>query len=391
MTYVTHNGVGSALVRSQVLPYLRALEAEVGPITLVSYDRGERFPDDEFPRQRWIGLRPGSGAGIATKARDALSGAWTLVCLAIRGRADVFHARSYLPAAMALVAGAITRRPFIFDMRGFLGEEYVDGGHWEAGDRRYRILRFVERILLRRAAEVIVLTERAVERLRNEPHYAGAVRSPITVVPCAIDLARFRPVAERSIAPTVVYSGSLGMWYLLDEMLQVFAYARESVRELRFQVLSRTDHGLVRSAAAAAGVADGVEVLGADPADVPAHLARAHVGIALLRQVPSKLGSSPVKVAEYLACGLPVIVNADLGDSDRLVVRYAAGHVVPRYDEASLRAAGHALVGLLSDSVARANARRLAEEVYDLDSAVGRYVEVYRHLEVRMRKGRTDR
>lgn len=380
--YISPNGIGTPLVRSQVLPYLRGLARSCAEFRLVTFERGDPYPEGEFPRARWHGIRAVPGHHLLAKAADVLRGTSLVLLLSLREPPDLFHARSYLPAAIAVLVGAIVRRPYVFDMRGFLGEEYVDAGHWRADDLRYRVLRAAERILLARASAVVVLTERASERLRGDARYADVVRGkPVVAVPCAVDLHRFRPRTDRAPEPTLVYSGSLGMWYLLPEMLRVYGYARERVPGLRFLILNRGERALIERTVRKEGLeATPIEVRSVPFDRMPDALGGAHVGIALLRQVPSKVGSSPVKVAEYLACGLPVVVNKGLGDTDTLVARYAAGHVVGSFDDAELRRASHALVGLLEDQAARASARRLAEEVYAVDAAVDRYARLYAHL-----------
>ena len=45
------------------------------------------------------------------------------------------------------------------------------------------------------------------------------------------------------------------------------------------------------------------------PADVSSYLSAADAGIAFYRPGISRLGTSPVKVSEYLACGLPVVIE----------------------------------------------------------------------------------
>ena len=379
MLYVSPNGVGSALVRSQVLPYLRGLMDRGVDAELVTFERGEPYPRGEFPEARWHSLRPRPGRGLLAKIADIVSGIALVVRVAMRSRRNLFHARSYLPAAIVAIPAMLLRRPFVFDMRGFLPDEYVDAGAWTARDVRYRALRFAERILLRRAAEVVVLTERAAEVLREEPRYASALgTTPVTVVPCTVDLHRFAPSIERSAVPTLVYSGSLGMWYLLDEMLAVHAAARALISDLRFLILNRGEHAIANAALERAGPArDGVELRSVDPGDMPRLLASCHVGISLIKPTPSKRGSSPVKVAEYLACGLPVVVNVGIGDTDRLVGRYRAGHVVTDLDGPGLRAAGLAVAALVGDNEARTNARRLAEAEYDLELGIARYAAVY--------------
>ena len=386
--YVSHNSIDTALVRSQVLPYLRGLAIDGHDVGLVTFERGKPAGVHDLARDAgwapiawtWVPASPGSH--LLAKVIDALRGVGMILWLVLRRRINVLHARSYLPAAMSWVAGKLTRRPYVFDMRGFLGQEYVDARYWGAGDFRYRLVQWAEKRLLRDAAEIIVLTDAAADRLRNDPQYERWVdRRPVTVIPCAVDLSRFRPLPRRALQPTLVYSGSLGMWYLLDEMLRVYTFAREHVPGLRILILNRHEQALITSAIERLGIDPShVEIRVADFSEMPKVLGAAHVAIALLRQVPSKIGSSPIKIAEYLACGLPTVVNAHLGDSDALIRRYGAGHVVDNFTEVNLRRAGAAVAGLIDNELARRGARRLAEDVYSLDAAVRRYGQVYARL-----------
>ncbi|MSQ37871.1 MAG: glycosyltransferase [Chloroflexi bacterium] len=380
--YLTHNGIGTPLVRSQVLPYLRGLLERGYDVHLVTFERGERFPEGEFPAARWHPVRPRSGSHLLAKLIDVLVGIVLVHRLVRREHVDILHARSYLPAAIAWLVSRLTGRPYIFDMRGFLPDEYLEGGHWSARDLRYRVLRLVEARLFRGAAVIVSLTRAGERRLRTERRYARWVADTrIAVIPCAVDLERFRPLERSPGAPTLVYAGSLGMWYLLDEMLHVYAYARELVPALRFLILNRTEHAVAAAAIARAGLGDAsITLAAADFGEMPTHLASADVAIALLRQVPSKIGSSPIKIGEYLACGLPVIVNAGLGDTDELVLRYAAGHVVRSFSDPELRRAGVQLAALIGDGVAGRNARRAAEETLDLRLGIDAYAAVYESL-----------
>lgn len=373
--YVSHNGIRTALVRSQVLPYLDGLHRQGIAFDLVT------FEDDRLPTVadgfRWWPVTRHRGSGLIAKALDILQGAVVVARLS-RG-ATLLHARSYVPAVIAAVAGALTRRPYIFDMRGFLPDEYVDAGYWRSTELRYRLLRLAERSLLRRAAHIVVLTEAAARRLRAEPRYARFVGdTPITAIPCAVDLERFRPLAERGAAPTLVYTGSLGSFYELDPMLAVYRAARALVPRLRFLIVNRGEQELVRASIARAGL-DGadVELRSADFAEMPGLVGAAHVGIALIRQSPSKVGSSAVKIAEYLACGLPIVVNAGLGDIDVQVREHDAGHVMAAYGPDDIAGAGRAVAALLTDEGARSRARGLAETAYDVRAATARYAEVY--------------
>lgn len=381
VVYVSHNAVGSPLVRSQVLPYLRRLSDMGHQIQLVTFERGGPFPDGEFPRDRWHPLESRPGRSLFAKVVDIARGALHVMALARRTGSDVLHARSYLPAAICWIAARVLGLRFVFDMRGFMGEEYVDGGLWRPGEMRDHAVRLIERRLLAGAAWVVVLTHAAGRRLRTEPRYAGAVRAPVTVVPCTVDLVRFAPIAERAEAPTLVYSGSLGTWYLLDEMLRLFLLAREMRSDLRFVLLNQNDHALISTACVRLCVPrDAIDIRAVDPSEMPRQLARGHVGIALLKRVPSKIGSSPVKIAEYLACGLPVIASAGIGDTDEQLRGYQAGYIVESLDDEGLLTGAANLVRLLDDEDARSRARNLAVDVFDVRAGSAAYATVYEGL-----------
>lgn len=380
LLYISHNEIANGLVRSQVLPYLRGLAGLGVDARLLTYERDRSpFPLGEFPAGHWTPLRARPGSGLIAKVLDVLAGVVAALRLAAAHRAQLLHARSYIPAAIALAVRVFTRRPYVFDMRGFLPEEYLDVGYWTARDPRYVVARLAERVLLAGAAAVVCPSSDAERRLRTEPGYRRATAGkPILVQPSMVDLERFRPLTERGSTPTLVYSGSLGTWYMLDEMLSLYARARRRIPALRFLIVTRSEPALIRDAVARARL-EGAAIV-SRPAgydEMPALLGRSHVAVAFVRQAPSKRGASALKIAEYLACGLPVIVNAGLGDADRAISESGAGHVVASYGDDDMERAADAVAALVADGRARAAARGLAEERFDLAVGVERYRALY--------------
>ena len=114
VVYVSHNARDSALVRSQVLPYVEGLRARGIVIDLVTFEPG---PITD-PQQWWWPVPRRTGAGLISKAIDVFRG---IIQVTRLGRkASLLHARSYVPAVITAIAGRLTGRPFVFDMRGFL-------------------------------------------------------------------------------------------------------------------------------------------------------------------------------------------------------------------------------------------------------------------------------
>lgn len=383
--YLTLHGLASPLGRAQCLPYLlRLAEGDRARLLVISWE-SDPLPDEGLRRRvrdagiDWVELRYHfDPKGFAT-LYDVFRGLLATLRFIRRERVDVLHARSYFPATVAWMAGLITGTPFVFDMLGMLADEYADIGHWSKEGFFYRATKGVERILLRSSAAVIVLTERSAEHLRS----SGLVPSgiPIVVIPCYVDTERFRCASARSSdgPRTLIYAGGLGGWYLVEEMVAFFAVAREASPDLRLRVITRGDHALVHDAARDRGLpADAVEVVTASPDEMNRMYCAADAGLCLIAPMFSKHAASPNKFAEYLACGLPVIANAGVGDLDRWLERDDIGVVVRAFDDGAYREAWAALLEKLArDEIGlRSRCRRVAER----DLAAERAVDAYELL-----------
>jgi glycosyltransferase involved in cell wall biosynthesis len=69
-------------------------------------------------------------------------------------------------------------------------------------------------------------------------------------------------------------------------------------------------------------------VLSASFDQMPIYISMAQIG--LMVRIPSLITSvsSPVKLAEYLACGLPVIAQTGIGDTDQILSERKAGIIL---------------------------------------------------------------
>jgi len=285
---------------------------------------------------------------------------------------------------MALALARLRSCPWIFDVRGLVAQEYVDAGHWPNGGFLYRLTERIERGLLRRAGGLVFLTD----RVRRELTGSGCVsaRTPQKVIPCCVDVDVFRPSprdrheVRHSLGwgnePVLVYSGSLGSWYLIDEMMTFFSVARGSLPSLHFLILTPEPYLALR-AAEAAGVRNEVQALKVTPDDVPRFLAAADAGICFLMNRPSKNASSPTKYAEYLASGLPVVTNPWTGDSMALV-RERSWILVQSLGGEGYTEAAERLRDVLGDDDRAERARGLARRAFSLASAIDAYDALYR-------------
>ena len=175
LLYLAYDGMLEPLGQSQVLAYLERLAAE-RPIHLLSFEKAEDWRD-EAARQA-LAARI-DAAGIHWHPRryhkrpSALATAWDIgvgtasgLWLCLRHRVGIVHARSYVPAVMALVLQKLTGAKFVFDMRGFWADERVDGGLWPRDGRMYKVAKWFERRFLLNADHVVSLTHAAVAEMQ---------------------------------------------------------------------------------------------------------------------------------------------------------------------------------------------------------------------------------
>jgi len=390
--YISHNGLTEPLGRRQVLPYIVGLARRGWRFNVLTFEKSESADQAACDAvrailadadARWTPLRYHRRPPIVSTSFDIARGIG-------RGLSQVpalVHARSTVAAAIGAAVSGRRHARFIFDVRGLLAREYADAGHWRRGGLLYRMTDSVERRLMRRAHGLVFLTQRIVAELTAER--AIAPEAALEVVPCTADLEAFRPdpEARRRIrrdlglgeSKLLVYSGSVGSWYRMEEMAAFVRVARETQPDLHFLVLT-SQADAARRAVQAAGVSAHSTVLSLRPERVPEHLAAADAGICFVADLPSKRASSPTKYGEYLATGLPVVTNPWTGDAAALGGAREWILVDELSQDAYRKAAAELASVLARPEDAIRGARVLAEREFGLDSAIDRYDRLYRRV-----------
>lgn len=387
--YISYDGMLEPLGQSQVLSYLEPL-AQDHEVHLLSFEKPADLGDAvriramrsrlEAAGIEWTHRRYHKAPSAPATAFDIAAGLATAWSIARRHRVRIVHARSYIPALIGLLVKRATGAKFLFDMRGLWADERVDGGLWPAGGILYRATKAIERGLLRTSDHIVTLTHSSVDEVRRLL-VPESVAIPISVIPTCTDLQRFRPLASQSVGPIVLgYVGSVGTWYLYDETLLAFRLLQEQHSDARLLIVNRGEHERIRERIAAAGLNPAcVEVLAADHRDMPSLIARMSAGAALVKPAYSKIASAPTKLAEYLACGIPVLGNKGVGDVWMLEER-EVGVAVASIDEATLRVGVARLIALIQDKNTPGRCRAAAEELFSLERGVAEYHRIYDSL-----------
>jgi glycosyltransferase involved in cell wall biosynthesis len=401
--FISYNGMLDPLGQTQVIPYLRELAKRGVQFTLLSFERAPAFAG-EGVRQReelkqelseqgieWHWLRYHQRPSLPATIYDVIAGIRKAKSLVRRNRIGMVHARSHIPATIALALKRSLRTKMIFDLRGLMAEEYVDAEHWRKDSLPYRITKAAERRIFQETDAVVTLTERIWPIIREweglrgrEVHHA--------VIPCCVDLSLFninddnraRRRAELGLGDkfTIVYSGSLDGWYLTEKMADFFAAFRRRRPDAHLLWLTNGSHDRVKELMKSRNVAvDQFSVLTVPARLVPSYLAAADAGLSFIKRCVSKLASSPTKNAEYLACGLPLIINAGIGDSDALINDWKSGALLEEFTDDEYARIGSVIETMAAQPGSRESARAVAEQVFDLETVgVERYAALYERV-----------
>jgi len=401
--FISYNGMLEPLGQTQVLPYLRELSKRGVTFTLLSFERAQAFTvagrrqceelkrDLHAEKIDWHWLRYHQRPSLPATMYDVWAGIRYAGKLVRRKKIELVHARSHIPATIALALKRKFGIKMIFDVRGLMAEEYVDARHWPEGGLRYRITKAAERKIFAATDAVVTLTERIWPIIKEWDGLKGrAVHH--AVVPCCVDLSLFNfSAAQREKVRaelglenrfTLVYSGSLDGWYLTEDMADFFARVVQKESDAHLLWLTKGSRERVRQLMSARGIGENnFSVRAVSPKEVPSYLAAGDVGIAFIKRCFSKLASSPTKNGEYLACGLPIVINSGIGDSDELVNGSQAGIAIDDFGAQDFENAWVGIQQLVSDPDIKAKARALAERVFDLE-AVGaeRYARLYEEI-----------
>ena len=383
--YLTRNGLLEPLGQSQVLAYLRGLSRDHA-VTLITYEKDEDRADAgrmaaaraqcEALGITWLPQRFRYRPRLVAPALSMLRMAWLARREVRRRGIRLIHARSYIPAAVAMGVSRLTGTPFIFDMRALWPEELITAGRLRRGSLLHRAIVAAERACLRRAAGVVSLTHAAVDHLQQVyPQDLAGQR--IAVIPTCADLERFTPAPTR---PAELVIGCLGTmlsgWFRLDWLQAFLTVALRRQPGLRIELTTRDDPERLLTALGPA-LREHVHIAPADPRQVPDVLRGQTASVMFYAGGEvSELGRSPTRMAEILGCGLPVVANAGVGDVARIIGEHRVGVLARSAAPADMEAAWDELHTLLADPGLATRCRQAAEAVFSLEAGT----DVYRRL-----------
>jgi glycosyltransferase involved in cell wall biosynthesis len=299
----------------------------------------------------------------------------------------ILHARSYVASVSALVLKFFLGIYYIFDMRGFWADERVDGGIWPKNSKLYRIAKKFEKSFLLNADVVVSLTHKAVIEMKKFP-YLNNKNTHFEIITTCTDLELFSPrsdlddIVDRPL--TIGYVGSVGVWYLFEEVLDYYKLLKEVVPDARLNIFNKGGHDYINECLNKTDIDKKSIFL-----ETQDHLGVAHAmqsmdaGIFLIQPLYSKISSMPTKLGEFLGCGVPCVCNIGVGDVADIIDDGNVGVVLNSFDKDEKKESIFCLLKLIKDPKIKNRCRKIALKYFSLEDGIHSYNNIYHSLDVK--------
>ncbi|MFA5782832.1 MAG: glycosyltransferase [Bacteroidales bacterium] len=401
--YISYDGMTDPLGQSQVIPYLAGLSAKGHDFFLISCEKKAATSQEyiaiaQLLKQnniRWLPVSYTSKPPVISTLLD-LRNINNLAYKVIKEqKIETVHCRSYIAALAGLKMKKKYGVKFIFDMRGFWVDERVDGKIWNIKNPLYKLIynyfKKKENQFLINADQIISSTENAKNEMLKWKVPCQPL--PIQVIPCCVDLNLFNRKNINEEKKTVwrkklniaednfvlSYLGSIGTWYLLDEMLDFFKVLINQKRNSIFLIITGESPQYIIDAAKKKNIpAEKIVVQEAARNEVPELLSLSHISIFFIKPVYSKKASSPAKMGEIMGMGIPLICNGNIGDTDEIIKNTHSGIIVNTFDDKEYLRIAEKIPELLqipADEICQG-----AVKYFSLQDGIEKYDSVYRSV-----------
>jgi hypothetical protein len=327
--YLTFNDAPSGIYSSQVIDVIHFLRKELkSNIRLIAFISLRNFSDNK--KKIKTNLKDAVVLPMIPGIQRWKANRLTLKLFFLFTKTEMVIARSVLAAQLALSCGV---KKLVYDGRGAIEAEWKEYKVIENEEMLKGIHKWEEEAVFESIYRIAV-SEQLVDLWRKEFGYNN---NKHVVIPCTLntlfekislnksqsDLKRSElGVGEKDLL--FAYSGSVAGWQSFSLLYDFLSPQLRSSKSNKVLFLSDKDENISRLEKE---FPQQIICKKVKPHEVPAILVTADYGLLIREKSKTNQVASPVKFAEYLACGLKVIISEDLGDYTDLVKKKSWGYI----------------------------------------------------------------
>lgn len=334
--FLAYWGFHDGLTTATVMPHIRMLEdnEKIGDIILCTIERdqvmSERRLNDKVLHIPWT-----SSHHSKDKIRDFIHLPEKIAQTIREKKIGFIFCRGTPAGAIGYLVHRKTGVEYAVESFEPHGDYMVESGVWFRWGLKYLLQSYWEKKQIETARFIIPVARHYYDHLINK----NVDSHKLFLMPCAVDLAMFafNPESRISVrkalgldgdAAVGVYVGKFGGMYYDEEAFQIFALAKKYLDRLHLIILSPDKPSSVESKLLRAGyLPHQFHIKNVPHSEVPQYLSASDFAFATYKPGNFKKYLSPIKVGEYWAAGLPVLLTEGIGDDAALITNLNIGSV----------------------------------------------------------------
>jgi glycosyltransferase involved in cell wall biosynthesis len=399
--YLTYDGLLDPLGESQILPYLLGSLESIDQLTIISFEKRNSLRLDQNNLHKKLDAHHIKWTPLIFSERyGALGKIWDLMKLFITSskysfyyKPKLIHARGHISALIACWIKLMMGNKFLFDLRGLWVDERVDKGGWNLSlffhRQQYALFKYLEKYTLRFADHIVVLTKIIIPEIIK---ISSQPSNKITVIPCCADYEHFYLATPKdrmksrkklNIANDQLvlgYHGSIGSMYRIDRFLKLYELAKKIDRKISALIITR-DTSLLYSLIedlVPSSIQKDIHIQSGSRKNMPNLLEAIDISVSFIEPSYARQASSPTKIAESFAMGIPVICNPGVGDIEAQVKNLNGGKVIDFLLDEALEELSSNLHGIINLGGTRL--REDSKKIFNLNVANERYKMIYNNV-----------
>ena len=398
IVYLSYDGISDPLGQSQILPYIFGIsKVNEYKLTIISFEKPHNLNKLKSNISKnliasnidWIYLKYTKTPPIISTLIDLYKLNTALIKLIKNNSIDLIHARSYITSIIALRFKKTNKIPFIFDMRGLYADERIDGKIWNKNHfifkYVYKYFKIKEHQFLQLSNHTISLTKSGKKEIQS---WELPNLSPITIIPCCTDETLFKKENIKDIRNElnikesdfiISYIGSIGTWYMIDEMLDFFKILLQKKPNSKFLFITKENPDKIFEKSFKKNISKNSILIEASSREMmPSYIGLSDFSIFFILPFYSKKASSPTKMGEIMNLGIPIICNSGVGDVDEVMERSMPELLVKYFNTQEYER----IVDIISNNYNFDSEKitKTSHNYYSLNKGVKKYLDIYKQI-----------
>jgi len=382
--FISDSSIQNPIIHSQGIPLLlhavtQGMECYLITFEIRNDNRNHNFTVNEIKKLNHIPIIIDPNKLVPGWVQILIKGLIKSFNLVLHKKINIIHSRSFNPAVIASLLKVIFRNriKIIYDNRGLFLEEEILKGNWDRNDFKAKSYHLLESFVLKKCDFIVVVSNSFKNILLKKK---SCVSEKITVIPNRTNIVKNINVTARSEnrpLVRIVYSGSFAFWQNVDGLKKVFLEANNVFENIKFRVITYQKNKFEQYFSNVEDLKINIEIISVRPNQIKNNFLDCNFGILYRgKNIVNKV-AAPLKFAEYLSVGLPVLVSDELGDISDMVESHNLGVVIK---DGAIKNALIQMKKLINNSSTYERCYKFAVEYLNVEKSFQQYISIYNSL-----------